>query len=173
MSESIGLSVFNSLSDPIAVLDQQGVIRNVNEAWRQFAFPTDYTQISPSPIGLNYVSICARTVGSPNGAEGPLAAEGIRAVIEGKRAEIAAKLAHATLRKAAEVDELTELPNRTVLMQRLQALVERGRAAPEFRFALLFLHLDRFKLVNDTLGHATGDSLLVGFSRRLRNPSSI
>ncbi|MGA2188696.1 MAG: EAL domain-containing protein [Steroidobacteraceae bacterium] len=212
MSESIGLSVFDSLSDPIAVLDQQGVIRNVNEAWRAFVLPADRMQTAPSPIGLNYVSICARAAGSPDGPEGPLAAEGIRAVIDGtkpefqieypshspselrwyrmtvtplrgsvrqvlvrhinitdcKRAEIAANLAHALLRKAAEVDELTGLPNRTVLMQRLQVLVERARATLDFRFALLFLHLDRFKLVNDTLGHAAGDDLLIGLSRRLR-----
>jgi PAS domain-containing protein len=87
VSESIGLSVFDSLSDPIAVLDQQGVIRNVNEAWRQFAFRNDYAQTAPSPIGLNYLSICARAGASPDGADGPLAADGIRAVIAGTQPE--------------------------------------------------------------------------------------
>jgi diguanylate cyclase (GGDEF)-like protein len=213
VSESIGLSVFDSLSDPIAVLDQQGVIRNVNEAWRQFAFRNDYAQTAPSPIGLNYLSICARAGASPDGADGPLAADGIRAVIAGtqpefhleyprhspnelswyrmtvirlrgttqqvlvrhlnitecKHAEVAANLAHAMLRHCAEVDQLTGLPNRMVLMQRLQVLVERSRAAPDFRFALLFLDLARFKLINDTLGHDAGDEMLIGLGRRLRN----
>jgi diguanylate cyclase (GGDEF)-like protein len=87
VSESIGLSVFESLCDPIAVLDHQGVVRSVNYAWRQFAFREDYQHATPSPIGLNYLAICTQSGGSPNGAEGPRAAEGIRAVIDGARPE--------------------------------------------------------------------------------------
>jgi diguanylate cyclase (GGDEF)-like protein len=64
-------------------------------------------------------------------------------------------------------DPLTDLPNRVTFLGRLdQALSVRGRERPPF--AVLFLDLDRFKYVNDTLGHAAGDRLLVEVGRRLR-----
>src|ERR1700692_1275898 len=83
-----------------------------------------------------------------------------RNITQIKRAEIAAKLAQAMLRQASEEDPLTALPNRAVLMQRLESLVERSRAETEFSFALLVLHMDRFKLINDALGHDAGDEML-------------
>lgn len=64
-------------------------------------------------------------------------------------------------------DALTGLPNRALFVQRLDQAVQRlGRRQP--RIALLFLDLDRFKLVNDTLGHEAGDQLLVAVAERLR-----
>ncbi|HSI60912.1 MAG TPA: EAL domain-containing protein [Ideonella sp.] len=72
------------------------------------------------------------------------------------------------LRGEARTDRLTGLPNRVLLMERLQASVARTRVDPDHRFALLFLDFDRFKLVNDTLGHDTGDQLLRLIADRLR-----
>jgi diguanylate cyclase (GGDEF)-like protein len=89
-------------------------------------------------------------------------------ITQRKRTEIAANLAHTMLRHAAEEDELTGLPNRTVLMQQLQKLTERGCADPTFCFALVLMGLDRFKLVNNTLGHAAGDEMLFCLGQRLR-----
>jgi len=67
-------------------------------------------------------------------------------------------------------DKLTNLPNRGFLMARLNQLTSRklseGRKAP--LFALLFLDLDRFKVINDSLGHLAGDQLLLGVADRLR-----
>lgn len=64
-------------------------------------------------------------------------------------------------------DTLTGLPNRALLMDRLERAMERGRRFPDDRFALMFLDLDRFKMVNDSVGHTAGDEFLVQISRRL------
>lgn len=64
-------------------------------------------------------------------------------------------------------DDLTQLPNRRQMMQRLDAELARAREQHSFG-ALLFLDLDRFKMVNDTLGHAVGDLLLVAVADKLQ-----
>jgi diguanylate cyclase (GGDEF)-like protein/PAS domain S-box-containing protein len=66
------------------------------------------------------------------------------------------------------VDVLTGLPNRLLFEERLTAAIERARVDAAYRFAAYFIDLDRFKLVNDTLGHAAGDQLLIQFAERLR-----
>ncbi len=66
-------------------------------------------------------------------------------------------------------DVLTALPNRALLLDRLERLIERNRRHPEHKFAVLFVDLDRFKNVNDSLGHAKGDELLVAISHRLQS----
>lgn len=72
------------------------------------------------------------------------------------------------LRYAAMHDKLTGLPNRAQLNDRLQRVLDRGgKAAREF--AVLFLDFDRFKIINDSLGHEVGDRLLVEIAGRLRS----
>ena len=68
------------------------------------------------------------------------------------------------LRWAATHDDLTGLPNRTELLARVDALLA---GAPSGSVALLFIDLDNFKTVNDSLGHGIGDQLLTVMSRRL------
>jgi diguanylate cyclase (GGDEF)-like protein len=67
------------------------------------------------------------------------------------------------------VDALTRLPNRLLFLDRLGRATERSRRNPAHRFAVMFLDLDRFKVVNDSLGHRFGDELLVGISRRIEH----
>lgn len=70
------------------------------------------------------------------------------------------------LRFKAHHDALTELPNRDLFKDRLQASINRARRY-HHHFALLLIDLDRFKEVNDSLGHTAGDELLVEAARRL------
>jgi diguanylate cyclase (GGDEF)-like protein len=64
-------------------------------------------------------------------------------------------------------DHLTQLPNRTLFMERLQRAGRRRNRHPEYTFAVLFVDLDRFKTINDSLGHAAGDRLLLEMARRM------
>jgi len=66
-------------------------------------------------------------------------------------------------------DSLTRLPNRRVLMDRMRHAFARAARDPEQSFAVLFFDLDRFKNVNDSLGHLTGDKLLHAIARRVES----
>jgi diguanylate cyclase (GGDEF)-like protein len=75
--------------------------------------------------------------------------------------------AEAQLLHIAFHDALTGLPNRTLFMERLGQTLERAKGREDL-FAVLFLDLDRFKVVNDSLGHTIGDQLLIAFAGRLQ-----
>ncbi|MEM9771773.1 MAG: EAL domain-containing protein, partial [Cyanobacteria bacterium P01_D01_bin.73] len=66
-------------------------------------------------------------------------------------------------------DGLTGLPNRILLLERLGAALRRAKGHDEFQFAVLFLDLDNFKVINDSLGHSVGDALLLEVARRLKH----
>ncbi len=70
------------------------------------------------------------------------------------------------LQHAAHHDALTGLPNRLLLMDRMQQAIKNARRATEY-LAILFIDLDKFKLINDTLGHEAGDKVLKTVAERL------
>ncbi|MBK9573272.1 MAG: EAL domain-containing protein [Rhodoferax sp.] len=71
------------------------------------------------------------------------------------------------LRQNARTDGLTQMPNRAVVLERVRAAIDRYVAQPGYHFAVLFMDFDRFKQVNDTLGHGAGDELLRQIAQRL------
>lgn len=72
------------------------------------------------------------------------------------------------LRQRSDHDRLTNLPNRSVLTARIADALEKTRENPNHFCALLFFDFDRFKHVNDGLGHAIGDALLISIAERLK-----
>jgi diguanylate cyclase (GGDEF)-like protein/PAS domain S-box-containing protein len=94
---------------------------------------------------------------------------------QGKAVRMAGSQSDITRRKTAEYrlqhdafhDSLTGLPNRALLLDRLGQAVTRTKRRPDSRFGVLFIDVDGFKHVNDSLGHQIGDQLLIAISRRL------
>ncbi len=96
---------------------------------------------------------------------------------EGNLKRLAGSQTDITDRKSAEEqllhdafhDSLTSLPNRALMVDHLENAVERAKRHKDYRFAVLFLDLDSFKVVNDSLGHLAGDQLLIKIARRLES----
>ncbi len=83
------------------------------------------------------------------------------------RQELQSKLLESALR-----DALTGLPNRVFFINRLEQALNRAKQESNYNFAVLFLDCDRFKIINDSLGHLVGDELLVAIAERLQSSLS-
>jgi len=77
------------------------------------------------------------------------------------------KWAEETLAHNALHDALTNLPNRTFFLERVRHVLALSQRHQSFKFAVLFIDIDEFKVFNDSLGHAAGDALLIQIARRL------
>jgi diguanylate cyclase (GGDEF)-like protein/PAS domain S-box-containing protein len=96
---------------------------------------------------------------------------------EGDEARLICQIQNITARHRAEeklkhdafYDSLTNLFNRTKLIQNLNEAIERAKNEPGYKFCAIFVDLDRFKLINDSIGHNIGDQLLVAVSQRIKN----
>jgi len=78
------------------------------------------------------------------------------------------KTAEEQLQHEATHDALTKLPNRAFFMTRLAQALNKSQENPKHKVSVMFIDLDRFKVVNDSLGHLIGDLLLIGIAERLR-----
>ncbi|MEI1373155.1 EAL domain-containing protein [Nostoc sp. UHCC 0926] len=81
-----------------------------------------------------------------------------------KRQQVQEQLQHNSLH-----DGLTGLPNQRLFIERVQQAIERTKQQKNYFFAVLFLDIDRFKVVNDSLGHLQGNQLLIAISHRLKS----
>ncbi len=91
----------------------------------------------------------------------------VRGVVINARDATGRREAEERLLHDAFHDKLTGLPNRALLLDRLNQMLARSKRTGKASFAVLFLDLDRFKVINDSLGHMIGDQLLISVARRL------
>lgn len=190
-SDSV-VQLFNAIPDPACLIDRDNlVIIDANQAFRtQFADAGDpvgrycyeVTHKSDSPCPPQH---CAVLKAAENGRQeraehfhtGPDGGEQIieavarpvgsgPAILYCLRDVTECHQSREQIRNLANYDPLTGLPNRVLFMQQLEAAIEKAGAG-HGRVAVMFFDLDRFKGINDTLGHAVGDRLLLGISQRL------
>jgi len=141
-------------------------------------------EVRYTPHDQNLLSFVAHHIG--NGLARQRARESLRAAhleLERRVEERTFELAEANAKLMAQMgerlraeqrltyqathDALTGLPNRAFLLDSLAAAIARAGAGQGGNFAVLFMDLDRFKLVNDSIGHAAGDELLIEVARRI------
>ncbi|PSN11367.1 diguanylate cyclase [filamentous cyanobacterium CCT1] len=112
-----------------------------------------------APPSTRWVAVTGKPLAGPGRAAGLLTLRDISA----------AKQQEVSLIQQAFHDTLTELPNRDLFMDRLGHALARTQDQPKLLMALLYIDLDRFKVINDNLGHQVGDQLLVEIAARLRS----
>jgi diguanylate cyclase (GGDEF)-like protein len=134
------------LTPALSVMAAEGVIRE-EEAY--------FEGRDGQPIQVAYTAAAIRQNGKVAGA-----VISFRDITERKKLE-------AVMTRQALYDSLTGLANRRLLVERLEAALERSKTDQKVH-ALIYVDVDRFKAINDSLGHGTGDGLLVAVANRMR-----
>lgn len=117
-------------------------------------------RIAPPGSVARWVLLRAMAVVSPNGS--------VERIVGSLSDVDQRKNLEEQLRQAALYDAVTGLPNRRLFLERLSWAIEQAQRREDARFAVVFLDLDGFKLINDSLGHLMGDELLTTIADRLR-----
>ncbi|MEG3859996.1 EAL domain-containing protein [Microcoleus sp. herbarium12] len=189
-------SLIENATDITIILDAQGIFRYISPSVKRILGYSPHHAIGRSALGTVHPDDCAtiaqtlhKAIENPKRSQLPLEyrvrhRNGSWCYVEA----VATNLLHdpavkgivinchdITQRKLAEEqllhdafhDALTGLPNRALFTDRLEHALKLAKRRKDYLFAVLFLDLDRFKVVNDSLGHAIGDQLLVAIARRL------
>ncbi|MDO9711855.1 bifunctional diguanylate cyclase/phosphodiesterase [Paracraurococcus lichenis] len=146
---------------PVLAEDRARILAEIGRVTtdRDTDLAIDYRSRDPRDGSLRHFEVRARVESDPEGQ--PLSALGVVIDITERR-EAEARIAH-----LAQHDVLTGLPNRSLFRDRLDAAIARAQRGEGF--AVFCLDLDRFKEVNDTLGHPIGDALLRAVTARLQH----
>ena len=166
----------------VGALDVQSIVTNAFSDWDITILTTIANQLAIAVQNARLYTSVQQEVVERRRAEQALrlAKEALEVEVEKRTAELRQaneqlqielaerKRAEEQLLYSALHDPLTNLPNRALFMDRLQHAMERAKRHKDFKFAVLYLDLDRFKVVNDSLGHNIGDLLLIESSHRLQ-----
>ncbi|MEG4393037.1 EAL domain-containing protein [Microcoleus sp. BROC3] len=195
-SEQRFRSLIENATDITIILDAEGIFRYISPSVKRILGYAPHQAIGRSALEIVHPDDCAaiaqtlqKAIENPKRSQSPLEyrvrhRNGSWCYVEA----VATNLLHdpavkgivinchdITQRKLAEEqllhdafhDALTGLPNRALFTDRLEHSLRLAQRRKDYLFAVLFLDLDRFKVVNDSLGHAIGDQLLVAIARRL------
>ncbi|MBE9160951.1 EAL domain-containing protein [Tychonema sp. LEGE 06208] len=195
-SEQRFRSLIENATDITIILDGEGIFRYISPSVKRILGYAPHKAIGRSALGTVHPDDCAtiaqtlhKALQNPKRSQSPveyrvrhrngswcyveavatnlLHDPAVKGIVINCHDITQRKLAEEQLLHDAFHDALTGLPNRSLFIDRLEHSVRLAKRRTDYLFAVLFLDLDRFKVVNDSLGHAIGDLLLVAIARRL------